>query len=189
MLTPDRAIAFTIASAPTRSPIIELHFRPVAGNDDARIIEHLLQTATQWQFDGPFGDVWVEPPVDEPLTIIAGGTGISQAHAIVEHLHNRMNTAPVRVVWSLVHASDAYCAEFFANVAADSGWLEFRLVIDSAGQSGAMCWIDAQDSLPTGSVILAGNPGFVYAVNDALTARGCSASIRADVFSYAPRAG
>ncbi len=187
MLTPDRAIAFSIASAPTRSPIIELHFRPVEGNDDARIIEHLLQTATQWHFDGPFGDVWVEPPVDEPLTIIAGGTGISQAHAIVEHLQSRMNTAPIRVVWSLVRASDAYCADFFANVADGSEWLEFQLAIDSAGQSGAIRWINSQDAPPTGTVILAGNPGFVYAVSDALTARGCSAHIHADAFSYAPR--
>ncbi len=148
-------------------------------------MNRLIESASVVHFDGPHGDVHVDETFDEPLTILAGGTGISQAQAIVDQLRVRQRPPPVRVVWSLTTADHAYCAAFFETVS--GGWLDFEIVVDTPPKNGAVAWVENRLQALDGAVILGGNPGFVYSVLDAIEARGWNVRVMADAFSYAPR--
>ncbi|NJN51572.1 MAG: hypothetical protein HC809_07125 [Gammaproteobacteria bacterium] len=182
-----RAIPFSIASAPRRSPELELHYKPIAGSADATAMNALLASTDSLSFDGPHGDVWIDESFVEPLTILAGGTGISQAHAIVDQLRPMRRRATVELIWSVARASDAFCASFFEEVADHRNWFGFERMVDDADHTGAEGWLSARDAPLTGAVLLAGSPGFVYAMADLIGARGWRPDLRADAFSYAPR--
>jgi CDP-4-dehydro-6-deoxyglucose reductase len=167
--------------------VLELHFRPLPGNPDAIAFQQLLDHHQTLTIDGPHGEVWVEGPAPAPITVVAGGTGISQAHAIVEQLCQAEQRAPVTVVWSVVARSDAYCADFFRQAADAYAWLQFQLVTDTKEKNGALTWLEGRTTPIRGTVILAGSPGFVYSLADGIRAREPNVTMMADAFSYAPR--
>ncbi len=179
---------FTVASAPERLPLISLHFRPLAGNEDAPAMLRLLERGGAITFDGPHGDVYVVGPTAAPLTIIAGGTGISQAAAIVEHLTHTDQQRSVQVSWSVADAADRYWDDELIAETTTHEWLHYERLVDPAVGVNAMVHaIESGARHVQGDVILAGGPGFVYAVLDAIEATGAPVTPRADALSYAPR--
>lgn len=179
---------FTVASAPERLPLISLHFRPLAGNEDAPAMLRLLERGGAITFDGPHGDVYVVGPTAAPLTIIAGGTGISQAASIVEHLTHTDQQRSVQVSWSVADRADAYWHDELNSLAAAHDWLHYECLADPAPGVNAMVHaIGTAARRVQGDLVLAGGPGFVYAVLDAIEAAGTTVTPRADAFHYAPR--
>jgi CDP-4-dehydro-6-deoxyglucose reductase len=185
----DRHVPLSIASAPERLPELELHYASTPGDPDAAALDACLATATTLDFDGPGGNVTVTGPTPAPLTLIAGGTGIAQAAAIVEHLSSSRQERRVLLVRSVAAASDAYPIAALEQ-ARSASWFDTILVIDDPGAdaSAAVVWIRRAATLPSARFILSGGPGFVYACADALAARGVlGAAMASDVFDYAPR--
>ena len=181
-------IPLSIASAPQRLPELELHYKSTPGVAEARLMDEMLATADALQIDGPHGEVTVVGPLDTPLSLIAAGTGIAQACAIIEHLREVAQRAPVSLVWSVSNAQQLYCEQQFLT---PPGWLRYHPVIDRPGQfNAAVQWLAGCASAPPGRTIISGSPGFVYAVADQLQRMGVAAqTIESDVFSYAPRPG
>jgi CDP-4-dehydro-6-deoxyglucose reductase len=182
-------IPMSIASAPERLPHLELHFRALPGVPDAALMIELLDTAAndsrEITIDGPMGAVFVNGPTDADLLLIAGGSGIAQCRAIVEHLCFVRQRRDVSLLWSVTHADQLYCGAELEGLAP---WLRYTSRVDSNGENAAVAWLRDHVAKIDGRVIVSGSPGFVYAVNDALDAIGVSpASIESDVFSYAPR--
>lgn len=179
------AIPFSIASAPTRLPELEIHFRPAPGVPEADLMLELLEApaGAQIDIDGPFGEVWVEA-LTSPLLIIAGGTGAAQAHAILSHLTAGRDNPRLQFLWSLASTEAAYFTPDYPGV-------DTTLVVDEGTQPGALLWLtENEPDLHGVRIILCGPPGFVYALNDALIDLGASqAQLHADAFAYAPRAG
>src|SRR4030095_1523695 len=96
-----RRIPFSIASSPHRLPELELHFRPLPGNEEAALMTELLD-ADALALDGPRGDVHVGA-ISRPLWLYAGGTGISQALAMISSIAQRPHDTPVRLIWSVAN--------------------------------------------------------------------------------------
>jgi CDP-4-dehydro-6-deoxyglucose reductase, E3 len=180
-------IPMSIASAPERLPHIELHFRPLAGVAEATLLLQLLdRPETAVTLDGPYGDVHVSGPLAADLTLFAGGSGISQCRSIVEHLRHVGDSRRVQLIWSVTQSAQLYCD---AELRGFASWLDYTPLIDSAERpNAAVAWIDEHKPLVAGRVVIAGGPGFVYAVADALDRIGYrDATIESDVFAYAPR--
>ena len=181
-------IPFSIASGPHRLPELELHFRPIAGNDDAVLVNELLIPRSMLILDGPHGDVHVATSTTRPLWLIAGGTGVSQALAIASFLATCAQRAPVRLVWSVTHRTDLYC-EGDLRALEKRHWFRCTPVIDVPGDStnAAVRFIDRhRDEIPDDArILICGGPGFVRSVADALAARGIARPrLESDMFSY-----
>lgn len=183
-------IPMSIASAPVHLPQLQLHYRALPGVPEAALMNELLARGPggtrEVTIDGPYGDVHCEGPHAGDLLLIAGGSGIAQCRALVEHLHESAQRHRVRLVWSVSSASHLYCD---AELRRFGAWLDYVAVIDVPGaENAAVAWL--RSARPTGSdrIIVSGGPGFVYAVVDALREIGIpDARIESDVFSYAPR--
>lgn len=184
-----RAIPFSVASAPERLPEFEIHFRPVPGSDDAEVMLALIENAQTFEIEGPFGDVSVEGPTATPLCLIAGGTGIAQCLAIVDHLERVGQRESVHLVWSVSAPAHAYAQDMLEGTARRTRWFRFQIAIDVPGEANGAVATLRRDGVPAEpEVILAGSPPFVYAVCDAIDALGGSPGrLRSDVFAYAPR--
>jgi CDP-4-dehydro-6-deoxyglucose reductase, E3 len=182
-------IPFSIASAPEHLPRLSIHFRPLPGAPDAQAMLDLLATEGPFELDGPFGDVKIHGATDTPLCLVAGGTGVSQCHAIVDHLGFCRQAERVRLLWSVSTPSHLYDLAFFEGARAQHDWFELDVALDAPGETnGAVAHIRRCGVPPEPVIILAGSPGFVYAVVDAIAAGGGDpARLRSDVFAYAPR--
>ncbi len=176
----------SIASAPERVPELELHYRPLPGVAEAALMNELLDKGDAIPIEGPFGDVRVIGPLEEDLLLIAGGSGISQCRAIVEHLRCIQHAHPVRLVWSVTQRDHLYADDELRRFAS---WLEYDAVVDTPQEKSAvLAWLRTHTLPKSGRVIVSGSPGFVYAVVDTLDELGAThLAIESDVFSYASR--
>ncbi len=179
-------IPMSIASAPDRLPTLELHYRPLPGVAEAALMNELLDGSRDLSIEGPYGDVRFDGPYDDDLLLIAGGSGISQCRAIIDHLRERKQTHRVRLVWSVTQADQLYCD---AELRAFARWLDYVALVDAPNsENAAIVWLRTAELPQSGRIVVSGGPGFVYAVVDVLRALGVgSAVIESDVFSYAPR--
>jgi CDP-4-dehydro-6-deoxyglucose reductase len=179
-------IPMSIASAPDRLPQLELHYRPLPGVPEAALMNELLDGSQNLSIEGPYGDVRFDGPYDDDLLLIAGGSGIAQCRAIIDHLRKHKQTRPVRLLWSVTQADQLYCDSDLRTFAR---WLEYVPVVDSPNsENAAIVWLRTAALPRSGRIVVSGGPGFVYAVADALHAIGIgNAVIESDVFSYAPR--
>src|SRR5262245_57397815 len=186
-----RRIPFSIASSPHRLPELELHFRPIPGNEEAVLVTELLGASAELLLDGPHGDVHVGS-VGRPLWLYAGGTGISQALSMISSLTARPAVAPVQLVWSVVTGGDLYC-ETELREFERIPWFRMTTLVDSPGDTtnAAVRHIEREGPPPDdATIVLCGGPGFVNSVADALASRGVQrARIRSDTFTYASGSG
>jgi CDP-4-dehydro-6-deoxyglucose reductase len=179
-------IPMSIASAPERIPELELHYRPLPGVAEAALMNELLEAGTEISIEGPLGDVRVAGPLNEYLLLIAGGSGISQCRAILEHLRCVEHTGDVTLVWSVTQPDHLYADTELRGFAP---WLDYQPIVDTPQAKSAMlAWLRTNPLPTSGRIIVSGSPGFVYAVADTLDELGASGiTIESDVFSYAPR--
>jgi CDP-4-dehydro-6-deoxyglucose reductase, E3 len=179
-------IPMSIASGPDRLPQLELHYRPLPGVPEAALMNELLDGSRSLSIEGPYGDVRFDGPSDDDLLLIAGGSGISQCRAIIDHLRERQQTHRVRLMWSVTHAGQLYCD---AELRAFAKWLDYEPVVDVPNsENAAIEWLRKAALPQSGRIVVSGGPGFVHAVVDVLRAIGVGdAAIESDVFSYAPR--
>jgi CDP-4-dehydro-6-deoxyglucose reductase len=179
-------IPMSIASAPERVPDLELHYRPLSGVAEAVLMDQLLEEGDAISIEGPFGDVRVNGPLDDDLLLIAGGSGISQCRAILEHLRCVEHAHPARLVWSVTQRDHLYAD---AELRGFAPWLDYEAVVDTPqAKSAVLAWLGTHTLPTSGRIIVSGSPGFVYAVVDTLNELGPThIAIESDVFSYAPR--
>lgn len=185
----QQRLPLSVASAPARLPELELHYRSTPGDPDAAALDALLLHARDLTFDGPHGHVVITEPTRGPLTLIAGGTGISQAASIIEQLAGTgKQRLPVQLWWSLTTPAANYRLGVMEQ-ASNEPWFALETLYDdpAADANAALARIRA-GRIDPGQYILCGAPGFVYGCAEALLERGISrGSLHSDVFDYAPR--
>jgi len=186
---PEGAIPLSIASAPERLPELHLHYRSTPGFDEATRLDALLETGEPLAIRGPGGDVALPRPLAGPVLIAAGGTGIAQAMSFIDAWHFAPPDSQVTLLWCADTETDFYLRDELD--ALDAPWLERMLVADDdrdATNRGLVWLRERAPELFDSHVVLAGGPGFVYAVFDTLVEAGVDpVRMQSDVFSYAPR--
>lgn len=177
-------IPMSIASAPQRLPELELHYRSTPGVAEAVIMDALLE-GEALDITAPAGNA-TAGPLDQPLFIIAGGSGAAQAFSCAEDRGARVGSAPTAILWCADNIAEIYNTETlqsFSNV-------QLQVCIDDrrGPENDGMTWLRANASKHLGGrVILAGGPGFVYAATDILLELGyLQRDLYADVYDYAP---
>ncbi|MDA1076824.1 MAG: hypothetical protein O3A63_19040, partial [Proteobacteria bacterium] len=133
----------------------------------------------------PAGEVVIPADSTRPVLIVAAGTGISQAHSLLDGLPD--DAPEAFLVWCVADAGAE--AENLLDLSAAQ--FECKIIVDDTRNEknlGISWLVDHFTDFAEHRLILCGSPGFVYAICDALAAAGLSpAGISSDVFSYAPR--
>jgi len=152
-------------------------------------MDELLARRRPLTLRGPFGKITVSVDESRPLLLVAGGTGASQALAIIDDL--RLGNPGVDVV--LLACADDESDFYFRTWLDDDprSWLDVTCIADARrdGANRGLRWLEARaGEFLYHRVILSGSPGFVYAACDALKRGGIDqARFESDVFAYAPR--
>lgn len=179
-------IPFSIASAPHRLPELEIHFQPLAGNEDAQRMLELLVTGTTVQLLPPAGNVVLDG-TEKELFFICGGSGIAQAWSMLEHLARQPTRPRVGLVWCVDAPNLLYLSERLNGL----HFLDPVIFVDERRNedNAGMTWLCGHTAeLQQSKVVICGGPAFVWAAVDALQRDGDSAlNLASDVFDYAPR--
>lgn len=199
LFLPDgRSAFFSIASAPEQLDMLELHIRHMPDSEmNCALVEHLEQ-ASDIELCMAMGQCHLSASAlvgDRALVFVAGSTGFAQIKSMVEHLLANQVTQPIHVYWGGRIADDLYLDSLARQWASKHPNVRYTAVLTEAedgwqGEQGLLPDVVAADlKAPANTDIYAcGSPGMVYALVDALEAKGVSErQIHADVFAYAPR--
>ncbi len=180
----DIDVPMSIASAPHRLPELELHYRSTPDAPEAAAMDALLQ-GNQLQLSAAQGTVDAGP-TEQPLLIVAGGSGAAQAFSCAEH-RSHAGAAPTTILWCADHSDDVYDVERLSKYV--DGRLQVCVDNQRTPQNEGLRWLREHCSeYLHHNVVLCGSPGFVYTVTDLLSAHDFAAArLRSDVYEYAPR--
>ncbi len=201
IVMPDgQQAAFSIGSAPEAGRNLELHVRSAPESELSKAILDLLQHSKTVEVELPKGDCYLQADklkADQPIILAAASTGFSQVKSIMEHLLASGVKNPIHLYWGARVAADLYLPELPKQWAAENDNVTYHPVVsepgDSCGWTGRVDLLPAAikqdfDSLENVSVYTSGSPAMVYALLDALEAKGLSqVQMHSDVFAYAPR--
>ena len=196
VISGSKRFPFSIASAPSKSPVVELHVRPTPDSEDSDQFEALLDSANELTITAPKGDCFIETAPNKPLVLIAASTGVTQMKSIIEHLLANGLPHPTYLYWGVVSDCDLYMSELCDEWHHTDSNFHYVPVVsnpasspDWTGRTGLVgqAALDDFDDLDL-NVIVGGSPGMVYGTLDMFLARGfVEANMQSDVFSYAPR--
>lgn len=99
---------FSIASAPAHSPDLELHIRVMAQHDAAFDVLKHLQACSEIKLELPYGQAILQAR-DNPILMVAGGTGIAPMLAIIDQLIFEKSNRPVYLYWGARELPQLHC--------------------------------------------------------------------------------
>lgn len=189
---PDQELsAFSIASAPDGSRLLELHI--LAHDQNAKALVEHLRLERIARIRAPFGDACLPRLPDQPLVLIAAGTGMAQMQSIIQFCLNKGVTTPIHLYWGVRHEESFYQAPCWEQWQEQPNLYLHQVVSDQpdwSGRQGMLSQAVCEDltDLANYQFYVSGSPPMVYATLDALVAAGMpEAQMHSDVFAYAPR--
>ncbi|UZE96448.1 2Fe-2S iron-sulfur cluster-binding protein [Alkalimarinus alittae] len=192
---------FSIASVPTQpdepaNRNIELHVQAAEGWESASAVINFIKTHSVVKVQLPFGKACLVEPVDQPLLLIAAGTGFAQMQSIIEQALSVNPEQKISLYWGGRQANDIYMLDkpeewkkTYANFSCRtiSGDTEDNEWPGHHEQLFNTVLKDGHD-LKECQVFASGSPGMVYATMDAFLEKGMPAeNFHSDVLEYAPR--
>lgn len=128
---------FSIASSPCRHEgELELHIGAAEQNAYAlevvEVMKAALENDGEITIDAPHGDAWVREDSENPILLIAGGTGFSYVRSILDHCiaQNKNNT--IYLYWGAKDASQLYAKAELDKIMSEHGNVTFVPVVESA---------------------------------------------------------
>ncbi|WP_047048179.1 NAD(P)H-flavin reductase [Vibrio mexicanus] len=128
---------FSIASSPCRHEgELELHIGAAEQNAYAlevvEVMKAALENDSEITIDAPHGDAWVREESENPILLIAGGTGFSYVRSILDHCiaQNKNNT--IYLYWGAKDASQLYAKAELDKIMSEHSNVTFVPVVESA---------------------------------------------------------
>lgn len=187
---------YSVASAPGNQQQIELHVKrsPGGAATDGWIFSRLA-VGDQVPVSGPYGQFSFRPAREQPVLLLAGGTGLAPMKSIIQHIDATRSRHQVVVYHGVSAVADLYEHEWLEQFAATRAWLDYRPAVsreEYLGRQGRVPDLLAEDyPRASGNVAyLCGSPAFTAATMKALMkARLFPRDIyREDFFDSADRA-
>lgn len=133
---------------------------------------------------------------DQPLLLVAAGSGFTQIKSIVEGLLTLNPEQDIHIYWSNKNASGFYIDELPQQWAAQYPNIQYHAIVEQpqpewSGRAGMIYQVISEDfdDLSGVQVFACGSPNMVYGTLDQLAKLGLTEdNMNSDVFSYAPRA-
>jgi len=182
-----RRIPFTIASAPHALPNLQIHFQPVAGNDESSLMRDAIASG-EIEIEDVQGSVTLESMTQPHLLFVCAGSGFAQAHSMLSSAIHQNHPAKRTLMWAVDSPTDFYARDLLRTIGHSASIHLFADRRRDPSNSG-MLWLRNQaPRITSDNVVLCGSPNFVYAVTDLLITAGVpSQCLHSDVYAYAPR--
>jgi len=187
---------FSVACAPGGS-LLELHIQYLPGRNTSELLQKQLQKGERLTLRLAEGECQL-PETDQPLLLVAAGTGFAQMKSLLEEAFKRAWQSSLTLYWGARSPEGLYAldqatswAEQHSNFTlvssvdiADAKWQGRNA---SLTESLAMDFIGPQSAAKVKGFI-SGSPAVVYAVEDLMMSRGMpEKELLSDAHAYAPR--
>lgn len=182
---------FSIASCPGEA-FIELHLGTAEHDSWAQSsLEHLSQH-DEVVVDAPNGVAILQSDAEQPVILLAGGTGYSYVRSLLLGLMQQSRTAPVYLYWGVRQAGQLYEQQWLQGLASRYDWLHYVPVVqhlenDWSGRTGLVhqAIVDDFSSLAGYQIYAAGRFEMIAIARDAFVAQGVrTEDMFADAFAF-----
>lgn len=191
-------VPYSIASAPEELGTLTLHIQNQGEESLSEVVLERLQAGAWVDLRIGMGDTLLRPDTlapDDPLILVAAGTGFAQMKAIIESAIEQDLANPIWLYWGARAPELLYHLDLAESWTESLPQLQFVPVVSDLsigwlGRTGLVHQAVLEDfeDLSDAWVYLCGSPQMVYAAEDDFMARGLRADrIFSDVFAYAPR--
>lgn len=193
--------SFSMANAPHDDELIELHVRHVPEGYFTGFVFEQLQEKSLLRIEGPHGSFCLNEESDQPIIMIAGGTGFAPIKSLMQHLIYTQSTRPVHLFWGARAKADLYLDKLASSWADQYANFSYTPVLSAEKPEdewqGARGWVHdavleklASDSLSAYEAYVCGPPPMVDAVKVSLLAAGLDEqSFFADAFEFQSNPG
>lgn len=194
----EDASYFSIASAPGER-IISLHIQAdphlLSAQEVINYLQSCMGSNQAVSLDLPFGEACLTALPQQPIVLIAAGTGFAQMKSILEYLFDKQFALPVSLYWGVRKAEDMYLLELAESWAAHHKNFSFHPLIGELEESESTDHhnqlsesVLAQEQIDQAQVFVSGSPKLVFSVMDALLEAGLpEKQFHSDVLAYAVR--
>lgn len=109
--------AFSLASAPGESDLVELNVRIVPGGQVTTWLHGNLRVGDRLKLSGPYGRFFVRKSAAVPLVFMAGGSGLSSPKAMIDDLLAEDCRLPITLVYGQRTRAELYYHDYFEDLA------------------------------------------------------------------------
>lgn len=170
--------AFSIANAPREDNLLELHIG--AAEQDQRSLEVLERMKSgSITISEPQGKAHYQPDNNNPIILVAGGTGYSYARSILHHVLRTPSAPEVSLYWGTRTLTDMYEYEQLTKLAQQNAHFNFLPVLEQAPENwqSHTGWVhkavlDDFDTMQSHTVYIAGRFEMSATARDDFTNKG-----------------
>ncbi|HOI66917.1 MAG TPA: CDP-6-deoxy-delta-3,4-glucoseen reductase [Thiomonas arsenitoxydans] len=125
--------SYSMASAPSESPQVELHLRHMPGGKFTDHVFTAMKEKEIQRIEGPFGSFFLrDDPENKPLIFLASGTGFAPIKAILEQMRANADPREVTLYWGGRKQQDLYLHDWAVQQCAAMPHLRFIPVLSDA---------------------------------------------------------
>ncbi|MGE5240385.1 MAG: 2Fe-2S iron-sulfur cluster-binding protein [Bacteroidota bacterium] len=188
--------AFSFATAPHESALIELHVKLVPGGAFTTYVFNAMKPGDLLRCEGPLGSFILREDSDRPIIFVAGSTGFAPVKSMVEYAFHAGLKREMRLYWGVKSSADLYMKELPERWASEHDNFKFIPVVsepapgeDWRGRTGLVHEAILQDfpDLAGLEVYACGSVGMVESANTAFRQKGLAEDrCFSDAFIFAP---
>ncbi|HEX7030149.1 MAG TPA: CDP-6-deoxy-delta-3,4-glucoseen reductase [Gammaproteobacteria bacterium] len=186
--------SFSLANAPHRDELLELHIRHIPGGEFTTKVFAEMREKALVRLQGPLGSFYLRENSERPVILVGGGTGFAPLKAMLEHAFHIGLRRPVHLYWGVRQSRDFYLQALPEQWAREHGNVTFTPVLSEpdAGWQGRRGWvhetvIEDHADLAAHDVYMAGPPPMIAAAKAAFLAAGLPyEQLFFDSFDFAP---
>jgi NAD(P)H-flavin reductase len=166
------------ANAPGPDCVLEFHVRTVPGGWVSRAIVSHARVGDVWRIGPPMGQMTLDPRGQSDLLMIAGGTGLAPARAIIEQLVIEGTDRKVALFVGARTWPDLYDIDALRRQAQENPWLTVVPVVEDDGrpygaETGTLAEVVARyGAWADREITISGSPPMVRATVGALLDAG-----------------
>lgn len=188
--------AFSFATAPHESDVIELHVKLVPGGAFTTWVFNAMKVGEVLRCEGPLGSFTLRQDSERPIIFVAGSTGFAPVKSMVEHAFHAGLKRPMYLYWGVRTVGDFYMKELPERWAREHANFKFIPVLSEptpadhwTGRTGTVHEAILQDfpDMQAMEVYACGSVGMVETAHAAFLQKGMAEDrCFSDAFNFAP---
>lgn len=100
--------SYSMANAPHNGPGIELHIRHMPGGKFTDHVFGAMKEKEILRIEGPYGSFFLREASEEPIILLASGTGFAPIKALIEHMQHIASKREATLYWGGRRPHDLY---------------------------------------------------------------------------------
>ena len=124
--------SYSMANAVGAGPMLELHIRHMPGGKFTDLVFGSMQEKEILRIEGPFGSFYLREKSQQPMILLASGTGFAPIKAMLENMQQKGLARPSTLYWGGRRPGDLYLNDWVQAFAQAHSWLTYVPVLSEA---------------------------------------------------------